>query len=137
MKNSHLTLFFGVLLILILPFQSQAQELAQSGGGIFSRIFSRVQSSLLVTILTFLAGMLAQKGWTLKIKKAARRGAIILKEMGELLTDTSTLFEQVDHSIRDDGTVIQNSIKEVIASGKHVIIEGKEVIVTFKPVPKT
>ena len=134
MKNSHWTLFFAVLLILLLPFQTQAQEAIQAATpGLFQRIGSWIQTNLVGMSVVFVFGLLAKGGWTLMIKKIAHKGTVIMKEVGEFCTDSSEFLATLDTSIKEDGTIKQNSVSELIQAGRHVIAEGKDVIISIRP----
>lgn len=135
MKNLRWVLFFAGLLILLLPFQSQAQEVVQEAAK--SGFFSKIGDWLISQGQGFLGGLVfayaAKQGWTLIIKKVASKGALITKELGELMSDSSVLLSAVDKSIKDDGSIDQNSVKEVLAAGKEVYVELKDVAISIKP----
>ena len=134
MKNLIRFLFFASLLLLMLPFQSQAQEiLAQPSTGLFSKIGAWIQGNAIGLGVVFVFGFLAKHGWSLIIKKFASKGAVVTKEIGELFTDSSNFLNTLDKAIKDDGTIEQNSVKELLESGKHVIAEGRDVIISIKP----
>ncbi len=134
MKNLKLVLFFGVIIILLLTFQAQAQEVVTGEKtGLFSKIGGWIQGGAISLLVAFIGGIAAKHGWTIIAKKIAQKGAVITKEIGEFFGDTSTLLQTVDNAIKDDGTIEQNSIKEVLAAGKEVIAEGKDVIISIKP----
>ena len=135
MKNLKLVLFFGVGMILLLTFQAQAQEIVETGQktGLFSKIGGWIQGGAISLLVAFLGGIAAKHGWTIIAKKIAQKGAVITKEIGEFFGDTSTLLQTVDNAIKDDGTIEQNSIKEVLAVGKEVVIELKDMKAIFKP----
>lgn len=80
--------------------------------------------------------ILRKKGYISTVKIFSKRAAQITKEVGEFLLDTSTVFNKVDEAIRDDGTLIENSVKDVIAAGKEAIAEFEDVIVVIKPKKK-
>jgi hypothetical protein len=133
MKNSHLTLFFAVLLIHILPFHAEAQDALQSSPRLFHRIGDWLKSNALELGIAFIGGLIAKSGWTLTIKAFARKGAVITKEVGEFFTDSSTFLIAVNNAIKDDGSIEQNNIDDAIAAGKEVIAEGKDVIISIRP----
>lgn len=135
MKNFKLILFFVVGLILLFTFQTMAQggTADTSPPTIFQKALIWIQSQAAGTILAFLAGIMARKGWTLTIKAFAKKGALITKELGELMTDSSVLLAAVDKSIKDDGSIEQNSVKEVLAAGKEVVAELKDVKIVITP----
>ncbi len=135
MKNLKLILLFGGTLILLLTFQVQAQEIVETGQktGLFSKIGGWIQGGAISLLVAFVGGIAAKHGWTIIAKKIAQKGAVITKEIGEFFGDTSTLLQTVDNAIKDDGTIEQNSIKEVLAAGKEVVIELKDMKAIFKP----
>jgi len=134
MKNSIRLFCFAALFVLLLPLASHAQEVSP---GIFGGFFAKAYSWLLDQGTGFLAGIVftfaAKKGWTIIIKRVASRGALITKELGELMNDSSVLLSAVDKSIKEDGSIDQNSVKEVLAAGKEVYVELKDVVVSIKP----
>ena len=129
MKNLKWVLFFVALLILLSPFQSQAQETS----GLLSKIGNLFGSGITGLVVVFVGGILAKHGWTQIVKSIAAKGTVITKEVGELFADSSKFFGVLDQSINDDGTIKQNSVQELINAGKEVIAEGKDVIVSIKP----
>lgn len=135
MKNSIWLLFLGVILILLLPFQSQAQEAIQEAAktGLFTKIGEWFKNQATGIGFGLLMTYLGSKGYLAVIKKIANKGATITKEVGELFADSSIFLAKLDTAIKDDGTIQQNSVQELIAAGKDVIAEGKDVIISIKP----
>jgi len=134
MKNSTRLLYFGVLVLLLLPLTLLAQEAtAQAGVGFFSKIGGWVKDNLAVMFVTFMGGIFTQRGWTHKIKLTAHKGAIVLKDFGELLTHTGNVLQQVDDAIHDDDTIDAKGILDAVSQGKNIYVEGKEVIISIKP----
>lgn len=134
MKNLIRVLFSVAVLMLALPFLSHAQEVSPAtSGGFFAKIKDWFAGNMIEMVAAFVGGILAKGGWTLLIKKIARKGAAITKELGELFTDTSQFMGAVDQAIRDDGSIVSNSIPELIKEGKHLVVEGKDVIISIKP----
>ena len=129
MKNLKLVLFCAALLMLLLPFQSHAQD----ASGLLSKIGNWFGSGITGLVVVFVGGILAKHGWTQMLKSIAAKGSVITKEVGELFSDSSNFFSVLDQSINDDGTIKQNSVQELINAGKEVIAEGKDVIVSIKP----
>ena len=129
MKNLKLVFFFALLLILLLPFQSQAQEAT----GLFGKIGNWLTGGVTGLAVVFVSGILAKHGWTQLVKSIAKKGTVITKEVGELFADSSKFLAVLDQSIQDDGTIKQNSVSEIIAAGKEVIAEGKDVIISIRP----
>jgi len=89
------------------------------------------------TGIVFVAGIivtfLRKKGWIMWFKSFSNKAAIITQEIGEALLETSDVFEKMDLTIKEDGTLKESSVKDVIAEGKEAMIEWKDVIVIFKP----
>lgn len=135
MKNLKLIGFLGVALILLLTFQGQAQEVVETGAktGLFSKIGDWIQGGAISLLIAFFGGIAAKHGWTIIAKKIAQKGTVVCKELGDFFGDTSNLLATVDKSIKDDGTIDQNSIKEVLAAGKEVIVELKDMKAVFSP----
>ena len=90
----------------------------------------------LIIGLTFVFGILASKGLTIGIKKFASKGASISKELGEFFGEGSEFLQSVDKAIREDGSLNQNSIQEVLKEGRDVIAEGRDVVMIIKPKKK-
>jgi len=134
MKNFRWVLFFGAILMLLLPFQSQAQEAIQEVAktGLFSKIGDWIKGNLLSVGVGVIFGLIPS-AIKQAIKAAARKGAVFFTELSEFAGDTATLCKTVDQSIKEDGTIDQNSIKEVIASGKEVVVELKDMKAVFIP----
>lgn len=133
MKNLKCVLFFAAILILLLPFQSQAQEAVQATPGLFQKIGNWLTSGVTGIVVTFALGFLAKGGYTAIIKKIANKGTVFFTELSHFAGDTAHLCDIVDKSIKDDNTIDQNSIKEVIAAGKEVVIELKDMKAVFTP----
>lgn len=89
------------------------------------------------TGIVFVAGIivtfLRKKGLALNFKSFSKKAAKITKELGEALLETSDVFEEMNQSIRNDSTLVESNVKDVIAAGKEAVIEWKDVIVIFKP----
>lgn len=141
MKNLRLVICLSVIaLLLLLPFQSLAQEASQGIlGGFFGKVGSWVNDtlseSLIKGIAWFVGGWLSKHGWTFILKKIAQRSAVVFKELGEFSHEMEALSTKIDGAIRDDGSIVANSIGEVMAQGNRVILEGKDVIISIKPKP--
>ncbi len=67
------------------------------------------------------------------IKQFAHKGAIVMKQLGEICFASSDFMQVMDNSIKDDSTLAENSVSELMASGKNLIAETKDAIVTIKP----
>ncbi|MBV5334408.1 MAG: hypothetical protein JZU49_01200 [Sulfuricurvum sp.] len=135
MKNFKWILFFAVILILISPFLSSAQTAIEASQqpGLFQKVGTWIQSNLIGVGTVFVFGIMAKEGWSLAIKSIANKGATITKEVGEFFTDSSVFLSTLDNAIKADGTIEQNSVKELLAAGKEVLAEGKDVIISIKP----
>jgi regulator of protease activity HflC (stomatin/prohibitin superfamily) len=134
MKNFRWVLFFGVALILLLTFQVQAQEVAAATKtGLMAKVWVWLLSQGQGVLTGFVIAFAVKKGWTLAIKHVANKGAMITKELGELMTDSSVFLSVIDKSIKDDGTVEENTVPEMIAAGKEVVAELKDVVISIKP----
>lgn len=70
------------------------------------------------------------------LKVVSEKGTIITKELGEAFLATSDALSKADKAIEEDGSIDENSIKDVISSGKTAVTEWKDVIVTIKPKKK-
>lgn len=135
MKNLKLVFFFGVALILLLTFQAQAQEVVETATktGLMAKVWTWLLSQGQSVLTGIVIAFAVKKGWTLAIKHIANKGAMVTKELGELMTDSSVLLSVIDKSIKDDGTVVENSVPEMIAAGKEVVAEFKDAVISIKP----
>ena len=88
-------------------------------------------------IFGIVSGILAKHGWTLIIKKIAKKTAEVSVALEDFFGDVGSFAGKVDNAIKENGTIDQNSIQEVLAAGKEVIAEGKDVIISIKPKPVT
>lgn len=149
MKTLILLFFFAQLLILHAGL-AIASATAQSNAevsyettpqptapkvGFFQKIVKTVKDNALEIGVAFVFGLFAKGGWTILAKKASQKGAIICKEIGETFLSGSEFLNTVDQSIRDDGTLRENSVKELIAAGKEVMAEANDVIISIRPKP--
>lgn len=135
MKNLKLIICFVAGLTLLLTFQGQAQEVVQEATktGLFSKIGDWLTSGVFGIVVTFACGFLAKGGYTAIIKKIAAKGTVFFTELSHFSGDTAKLCDIVDKSIKDDNSIDQNSIKEVIAAGKEVVVEMKDMKAVFTP----
>jgi len=151
MKNLIWILFLGVLLNLtsschaiaqIAPQEDYASTLQQEPpkqtflqtiGDKVNNLLGNAKDSGVNLIIGLIVGMFAKQGWTLAIKKIANRGGVIMKEIGETFIGGSNFFNVLDKSIRADGKLEENSIKELLKAGKEVIAEANDVIISIKP----
>jgi len=74
-----------------------------------------------------------KKGWALIIDKYSKKGTIIFKEVGEFFFSLSDLSKKIDQSIKDNGSLNENSLKEAITAGKVVRAELDDVIIVIRP----
>lgn len=125
----------AILLILLLPFHGMAQEAVTTAvqGGFFHRIGDWMKNNAIEVGVTIIGTLLAKNGWSQIIKKFAHKGAEVTKEIGEFFADGSTFLATLDNAIKEDGTIVQNSVPELLSAGKAVIAEGKDVIISIKP----
>jgi hypothetical protein len=134
MKNLRWVLFFAAM-ILVIPLMAQVG--VDAPPEIKTGLMAKVWTWFVSQGQGFLGGLVfafaAKQGWTLIIKKVASKGALITKELGELMADSSVLLSAVDKSIKEDGSIDQNSVKEVLAAGKEVYVELKDVAISIKP----
>ena len=54
-----------------------------------------------------------------------------MKQLGEICFASSDFMQVMDNSIKDDSTLAENSVSELMASGKNLIAETKDAIVTI------
>lgn len=147
MKNLILLFFFAQLLILPmgLVIASTLPQVATEAEyeptqtptapklGFFQKIVKSVKDNAVEFGVAFVFGMFAKGGWTLLAKKIANKASIISKEVGETFLSGSKFLNTLDQSIRDDGSLKENSVKELLAAGKEVITEANDVIISIKP----
>lgn len=99
----------------------------------FARIKDWAVDGGINIIIGMVLGLFAKNGVTKAIKAFSGKAAVILKETGETFIGGSNFFDVVNKAIKDDGTVEQNNIKDVIAAGKEVIAEANDVVISIKP----
>lgn len=134
MKNLKLVLCFVAGLILLLTFQSQAQEVVETvtKSGLFAQIGDWIKGNIFSLSIGFGVGLIPA-AIRLSVKAIARKGAVFFTELSHLAGDTATLCDTVDKAIKEDASIDQNSIKEVIAAGKEVVVELKDMKAVFTP----
>jgi hypothetical protein len=136
MKNSKLIFFFAVGLIMIFSFPLLAQDAsAVPTPGLFAKISAWVQSQAVWSVILFICGIASKNGWTKIVKAIAGKTTIITRELSHVSLAVSNFSELVDKSIKEDGSVDQNSLKDAVTAGKTVIVESKEAWITIKPKP--
>ncbi len=90
-----------------------------------------VTSGIVVTAVCIVVTIFRKKG--INIKLILSKASDITEEIGEAFLATSNAFDKADAAIKDNGRLKENSVKDVIAAGKHAIIEWKDVIIEIKP----
>ena len=100
---------------------------------IFTQIGDYLKEQGAVIGIGIIFGFLTSKGWTVIIKKFSSKATVVTKELSELFSESSEFFCKLDNAIKEDGTLKENSIPELIKEGKHLIAEGKDVIISIKP----
>jgi hypothetical protein len=139
MKNLTRLFYFGgtliLLILLMIPFVSHAQEAgaAASSGGFLGKFKFLVSETFWTTIIGIVGGILANKGWTKKIKSAAYKSSIVLKDFGNVLSHAGGVMEQASESIRDDDSVDAKGMLDAIKQSKTVYIEGKDAVIRITP----
>lgn len=136
MKNLKWTLFFAVILILVLPFQSQAQEVVDqvATGGLFSKIGTFLNTKIAAFIAGSVISLMGIKPTKLLwVKVFAKKAQSVTKELGEAFLETSDAFGHLEQSIKEDSTIDQNSFAELIAARKPLIAQWKDVVISIKP----
>jgi len=139
MKSLKLVLFFGAILILLLPFQGMCQEAiqtaTQSSLGFFGKIGEWLKSQATGIGFGLLMTYLGSKGYLAIIKRIANKGRYVLKEVSDLAGAGATFLGVIDDSISADNKVKENSIDELTAAGKEVQVEVGHLIMTVKTNP--
>lgn len=155
MKNLILIFFLGLLLNVAPSYQLSAQSVAQETlestitqenpsetqkqtffqkiGDKVDNLWGKAKDGGINLVIGLIVGLFAKRGWTLVIKKIANKGKTIMKEIGETFIGGSNFFNVLDNSIRSDGKLEENSIKELLKAGKEVIAEANDVIISIKP----
>lgn len=72
----------------------------------------------------------------INLKGILSKASIITKEIGEAFLASSNALNKADDAIKEDGKLIENSVKDVIKAGKQAVIEWEDVIMTIKPKKK-
>lgn len=147
MKTLILALFFAQILILpagLVIASTTAQGSVETNyeisadqkpekQGFFDRLMGKVKEGAVSIGIGLIVGLFAKKGWTLAIKKISGKASIVTKEIGEMFIGGSNFFNVLDKSIKSDGKLEENSIKELLAAGKVVVAEASDVIISIKP----
>lgn len=132
MKNSKL-IFLLVGILLILPACLIAQDQLPQAPGLFQKIGDWIKSNALEMGIVMAGTLGAKYGITQFLKKLARKGVGLFHSIETTASSLEELCQSVDNAIKEDGTIEQNSLKDVIASGKAVKTSVGDMIVEFKP----
>lgn len=87
----------------------------------------------LTVLIGVVGGVLAKQGYTLLLKKIAQKGEIVCKELQEVSAEGEDFMRALNNSIKEDGSLKQNSIPELLKEGKEFWGELKDMVVIFKP----
>lgn len=101
------------------------------------QIWDLVQNPVVLTPLVGVIGALIGVKIPLVIDKIAKKGKVVSVEAAESLSALGDVFGAIDKMINDDGSINENSISDVIASGKEASAQFKDVIVSIKPTKTT
>ena len=134
MKNLKYLLFFAALLLTI-PLMAQTDVPPEVKTGLFAKISAWLQSQAVWSVILFIAGIASKNGWTKIIKAIAGKTTIVTRELSHVSLAVSNFSDLIDKSIKEDGSVDQNSLKEAREARKTVIVESKEAWITIKPKP--
>jgi len=89
-----------------------------------------------VAMAGMLVTFLRKKGYIKGVKLFSRKLSHITKEIGEAFLDTSDVLDKVDIAIKEDGTLKENCVKDIITAGKEALIEWEDVVLVIKPKKK-
>lgn len=120
-------------LVMMLPGMLIAQSGAAETVGLFGKVMNYLDNKGLELIIGFVSGLGVVKTWLMFAKKYLPSAGDIFQEIGEVFIGGSNFFRQLDASIKADGKIDQDNLKEAIAAGKTVIAEAKDVIITITP----
>lgn len=98
---------------------------------IFADFSDWVKGGSIVMVVGVIVTILRKKGVPLKFWLG--RASVITKEIGEAFLSTSDVLSKADSAIKDDGKLIENSVKDVIEAGKQAKLEWHDVILEIKP----
>ena len=90
----------------------------------------------MVVIAGMIVTFLRKKGLISAVKLFSKKMGIITQQIGEAFLESSDVFFEMDRAIKDDGTLIENSVKDVVKAGKEAVIEWEDVILMIKPKKK-
>lgn len=86
-----------------------------------------------VVVAGVIVAYLRKKGMIWVTKRFAQKATVVLKQIGEACFETADVFGEMDKAIKEDGHLIENSVKDIIREGKEAIVEWKDVIISIKP----
>lgn len=131
MKTLILVLFLSTILSVTASAQTFDSEPEKQS--FISSIIDKVKEGAVSIGIGLVIGLFAKNGWTLLIKKMAGKASAITKEIGETFIGGSNFFKVLEKSIKNDGNLEENSIKEILAAGKEVVAEANDVIISIRP----
>jgi hypothetical protein len=101
---------------------------------IFSQFSEWAAGGATVVVVGVIVTIIRKKG--INLKKILGRASDITEEIGEAFLATSNALEQADAAIKDNGRLIESSVKDVIKAGKIAKLEWEDVIMEIKPKKK-
>ena len=85
------------------------------------------------TVIGLVVGVFGLGSWA-KLKFFSEKGAILLKEVGELFLSGADVMEQINKDIANDGKLDGKEIRDIVQNqGKTLIKEFKDVRIIIKP----
>lgn len=103
---------------------------------IFTDIGAWMKGLGVVAIISAIWFFIRKNGLALIIDKYSKKGTILFRETGEMFFSLSKFSQKVDDAIKDDGSLIENNVNEVINAGKKVVAETEDVVMIIKPKKK-
>jgi len=103
---------------------------------IFTDIGAWIKGFGLVAIISAVWFFVKKKGLATLIDKYSKKGTIFFRETGEMFFSLSEFSQHVDNAIKDDGSLVENNVKEAIQAGKKVVAETEDVVMIIKPKKK-
>jgi hypothetical protein len=98
---------------------------------IFADLSDWAKGGVVVVVVGTVVTIIRRKG--INLKSILGKASVITKEIGEAFLASSNAFDKADDAIKEDGKLIENSVKDVIEAGKNAVIEWEDVIMTIKP----
>lgn len=92
-----------------------------------------IEGGGVVLLAGLIVMILRKKGLIFKVKSFFGLMHRVTEEIGEAFIASSDVFGAADKAIKEDGTLKENSVKDVIAAGKEAVIEWKDVVLIVKP----